>query len=246
MGAIYRRELMAYFTTPIGYVFSAIFFAISGFMFVFFTFNSGTTDVTMYFSVMIVFFIVLIPLLTMKLFSEEKKMGTELVLMTSPVSLVGVVCAKFFAAFTLFAGTLGVSLTLNMISLYKVASKQQVYRVIEKTSSMETFWGCVLGILLAGAALIAIGVFISSLTESQMVAGIASIGVFALLIISSIFVNTLEVEWMRNILKAILILDRFKNFQRGIFDVTTVVYLLSVVTVFLFLTVRVYEKRRWS
>lgn len=246
MGAIYRRELMAYFTTPIGYVFSSIFFAISGFMFVFFTFNSGTTDVTMYFSVMIVFFIVLIPLLTMKLFSEEKKMGTELVLMTSPVSLVGVVCAKFFAAFTLFAGTLGVSLTLNMISLYKVASKQQVYRVIEKTSSMETFWGCVLGILLAGAALIAIGVFISSLTESQMVAGIASIGAFALLIISSIFVKYLEVEWMRNILKAILILDRFKNFQRGIFDVTTVVYLLSVVTVFLFLTVRVYEKRRWS
>ena len=216
------------------------------FLFVFFTFNSGTTDVTMYFSVMIVFFIVLIPLLTMKLFSEEKKMGTELVLMTSPVSLVGVVCAKFFAAFTLFAGTLGVSLTLNMISLYKVASKQQVYRVIEKTSSMETFWGCVLGILLAGAALIAIGVFISSLTESQMVAGIASIGAFALLIISSIFVKYLEVEWMRNILKAILILDRFKNFQRGIFDVTTVVYLLSVVTVFLFLTVRVYEKRRWS
>ena len=77
MGAIYRRELMAYFTTPIGYVFSSIFFAISGFMFVFFTFNSGTTDVTMYFSVMIVFFIVLIPLLTMKLFSEERHFESE-------------------------------------------------------------------------------------------------------------------------------------------------------------------------
>ena len=246
MGAIYRRELMAYFTTPIGYVFSAIFFAISGFLFVFTTFMSGTTDVTAYFSLMIIFFVILIPLLTMKLFSEEKKTGTELVLLTSPVSLVGVVCAKFFAAFTIFAGTLGVSLLLNIISLDVVASEQQEYSFIEKTSSGMTFWGCILGILLAGAALIAIGEFISSLTENQMVSAIGSIGVFALIIISSVFVNFIEAEWLRNILKSIFILDRFQNFQRGVFDVTSVVYYISIVTVFLFLTVRVYEKRRWS
>lgn len=244
MEAIYRRELMAYFTTPIGYVFSAIFFAISGFWFVFSTFMSGTTDVTAYFIALIVFFIVLIPLLTMKLFSEEKKTGTELVLLTSPVSLVGVVCAKFFAAFTLFAGTLGLSLALNMNSLYFVASKQKAY--IENIISIETFLGCVLGVILIGASLIAIGVFISSLTENQIVAAVGSIGVFALIIASSFFVDLIEAEWLRVVVKSILILNRFENFQRGIIDVSTIVYYISIVTVFLFLTVRVYEKRRWS
>lgn len=244
MGAIYRRELMAYFTTPIGYVFSAIFFAISGFFFVFSTFMSGTTDATLYFSVMIVFFIVLIPLLTMKLFSEEKKTGTELILMTSPVSLSGIVCAKFFAAFTIFAGTFGLSLLLNLKSLYSVAQKQKV--LYEKISSTETFWGCVFGILLIGAALIAIGVFISSLTENQIVSAIGSIGAFALIIVSSFFVGLIREEWLRVAIKSILILDRFSNFQRGVFDLTSVVYYISIVTVFLFLTVRVYEKRRWS
>lgn len=243
MGAIYRRELMAYFTSPLGYVYSAIFFAFSGFLFTIHTFGSATTNVSEYFGQIIMYFIILIPILTMKLFSEEKKMGTEMILMTSPVSLIGVVCAKFLAAFTLFAGTFCISAIINVTTLINTAEARNVLR---EDLNLEIFGGCVASILFVGAALISIGVFISSLTENQMIAAVVSIGIFAVLIVGSSFVRIIESEWLRKALKSVLILDRFDNFQRGIFDVTSIVYYISIVTVFLFLTIRVYEKRRWS
>ena len=154
MSAIYKRELLSYFKSPIGYVFSAIFFAISGFCFVSTTVAQGSTNTSEYFAMVLLFFVILIPLLTMKLLSEEKKLGTEQLLLTSPVSLVGVVCAKFFAAFTIFALTLGISSVINMSALYNLAKNQEY--VIAKMN-IPTFLGCILGVLLIGAAFIAIG-----------------------------------------------------------------------------------------
>lgn len=243
MSAIYRREMLSYFTSPIGYVFSAIFFAISGYFFVSNTVAVGTTNTAYYFSTVLLFFVILIPLLTMKLMSEEKKMKTELILMTSPVSLVGIICAKFFAAFTLFAGTLGLSSLLNMFALYDVAKEQEY--VIAKMN-LPTFLGCIAGVLLIGAAFISIGIFISSLTENQIVAAVVSIGAFALVIASSGFADKIENEYLRVAVKWLSVMDRFTGFQRGIFDVTAIIYYVSVTAVFLFLTIRVYEKRRWG
>lgn len=243
MSAIYKRELMAYFTSPIGYVFSAIFFAISGYCFVTTTIASATTNTSTYFAMMLLFFVILIPLLTMKLMSEEKKLKTEQILMTSPVSLVGIICAKFFAAFTIFAGTLGLSALLNMLSLNSLAKEQEY--VISKLN-LPTFLGCILGVLLIGAAFIAIGLFISSLTENQIIAAVVSIGVFALIMASQAFAAGLDNEVLRVIIKWFSVMDRFVGFQRGIFDITALVYYVSLTTVFLFLTVRVYEKRRWE
>ena len=243
MSAIYKRELLAYFKSPIGYVFSAIFFAISGVCFVSSTVSAGTTNTSSYFAMVLMFFVILIPLLTMKLLSEEKKLGTEQLLLTSPVSLVGIVCAKFFAAFTIFAGTLGVSALLNMISLYDLAKKQEY--VIAKMN-IPTFLGCILGVLLIGAAFIAIGLFISSLTENQIVSAVVSIGVFALIIASSAFAANINNTVIRVVVKWFSVMDRFVGFQRGIFDITALVYYISLAAVFLFLTVRVYEKRRWE
>ncbi len=243
MSAIYRRELMAYFTSPIGYVFSAIFFAISGVFFTMSTVNSRTTDTTAYFVTVLMFFVILIPLLTMKLLSEEKKLGTEQLLLTSPVSLVGVICAKFFAAFTIFAGTLGISALLNMASLYAIAKEQE--NVIAKMN-IPTFLGCILGVLLIGAAFISIGLFVSSLTENQIISAIVSIGVFGLMIASTFFASGISSEFLRVIVRWFSVLDRFYNFQRGIFDLTALIYYISITAVFLFLTVRVYEKRRWE
>lgn len=243
MSAIYRRELMAYFTSPIGYVFSAVFFAISGVCFTSSTIGSSTTDSTAYFSMILLFFVVLIPLLTMKLFSEEKKSGTERLLLTSPVSLMGIVFAKFLAAYTLFAGTFALSAFLNMKTLEGIAKEQEY--VISKMS-VPTFFGCFIGVLLIGGAFIAIGIFVSSLTENQIIAAVVSIGVFALMIASSVFAMKIESEIIRVIIKWFSVMDRFYNFQRGIFDFTSVIYYVSLITVFLFLTVRVYEKRRWE
>jgi len=243
MSAIYRRELMAYFTSPIGYVFSAIFFAISGVCFVSTTVSAGSTNTASYFAMILLFFVILIPLLTMKLLSEEKKLGTERLLLTSPVSLVGVICAKFFAAFTIFAGTLGLSSLLNMLALYDIAKKQEY--VIAKMN-LPTFLGCILGVLLIGAAFIAIGLFISSLTENQIISAVVSIGVFALIMASSAFAAGIENDVIRVVVKWFSVMDRFAGFQRGIFDITALVYYVSLAAVFLFLTVRVYEKRRWE
>ena len=243
MSAIYRRELLSYFTSPIGYVFSAIFFAISGYCFVSTTVAAGSTNTAAYFAMVLLFFVVLIPLLTMKLLSEEKKLKTEQILMTSPVSLVGIICAKFFAAFTIFAVTLGVSAVFNMFSLYSIAKEQEY--VIAKMN-LPTFLGCILGVLLIGAAFIAIGLFISSLTENQIIAAVVSIGVFALMMASQSFAAGLDNEVLRVIVKWFSVMDRFAGFQRGIFDITALIYYVSLAAVFLFLTVRVYEKRRWE
>ena len=145
MSAIYRRELMSYFTSPIGYVFSAIFFAISGYCFVSTTIEAQSTNTSTYFAMILLFFVVLIPLLTMKLLSEERKLKTEQILMTSPVSLVGIICAKFFAAFTIFAATLGLSALLNMMTLSSIAKSQKY--VIDKIN-VPTVLSCILGVLL--------------------------------------------------------------------------------------------------
>lgn len=243
MSAIYRRELLSYFSSPIGYVFSAVFFAISGVSFTSSTLGAGTTDSTGYFSMILLFFVILIPLLTMKLLSEEKKAGTEQLLLTSPVSLVGIVFAKFLAAYTLFAGTFALSALLNMNALNSIAKEQEY--VISKMN-IPTFIGCFAGVLLIGGAFIAIGLFVSSLTENQIIAAVVSIGVFALMIASSVFAMSIDNELLRVVIKWFSVMDRFYNFQRGIFDFTAVVYYLSIITVFLFLTVRVYEKRRWE
>lgn len=243
MTAIYRREMRAYFTSPIGYIFVAIFFALSGFVFSISTFGAQTTSSSGYFSTMILFFIILIPILTMKLLSEEKKLKTEQILLTSPISLGGVIGAKFLAAYTIFAGTFLASSAFNIIALATIASKQK--DVIEKLS-LPTVFGSVAGILLLGGVFIAIGLFLSALTENQLVAAISAIGVFVFVFVLSILPSYIGNETLRVVVKWISLYTRFYPFSAGIFDVTSILYYLSFIVIFLFLTVRVYEKRRWA
>lgn len=103
-----------------------------------------------------------------------------------------------------------------------------------------------MGVLLIGGAFISIGIFVSSLTENQIIAAVVSIGVFALMIACSVFAMKLDNEVLRVVVKWFSVMDRFYNFQRGIFDFVSVVYYVSLSAIFLFLTVRVYEKRRWE
>ena len=106
MSAIYKRELRAFFSTPIGYVFTAIFFAVNGALFNYMALRDGTSSqVGAYYMFLMFVFIIIVPLLTMKLFSDEKKQKTEQLLLSAPVSISGMVFGKFFAAYTLFAGT---------------------------------------------------------------------------------------------------------------------------------------------
>lgn len=234
MLAIYKREMRAYFTTPIGYIFIAVFLAVSGFLFGITTLQRQTSDVSTYYQVLMFAYIILIPLLTMKTFCEERRTRTEQLLLTAPVSLTGMVMAKFLSSLTMFASTLLVT------AIY----------FVPLTEYGELNWpralGSMLAMFLIGMTFIAIGIFVSSLTENQFAAAVGTIGIlFALLIVAA--VNSLIDSYaVRAVLSWISIYSRYAYFTYGIFDIAAVVYYVSICAVFLFLSVRVFEKRRWA
>ena len=234
MLAIYKREMRSYFTTPIGYVFIAVFLAVSGFSFALTTLQTQSSDVSLYFQFLMFAYIVILPLLTMKTFAEERRTRTEQLLLTAPVSLPGMVLAKFFAAFTMFFGTLLVSaLYFYPLSLYGDVNWARV-------------WGSLIAMVLIGMTFISIGIFVSSLTENQFTASFATIGILLGLMIVAALNNIIDSYAVRAVLDWISIYSRYMNFTYGIFDFGAVVYYTSLCVVFLFLSVRVFEKRRWS
>lgn len=234
MLAIYKREMRSYFTTPIGYIFCAVFLAAAGAIFSYTTLYAMSSDVTPYFSTLLMSFVVLLPLLTMKLFSDEKRQRTEQLLLTAPVSVWGVVLGKYFAAATIFAGTTAFSsLYFFILAIYgrlKVA----------------VLFGNLLAVLLVGLAFLAVGVFVSSLTESQLAAAIITIGVLLLFMLISLAAEFISVAWIRFIFECLSVWYRFQAFTQGVFDIAGLFYYLSVAAVFLFLTVRVLDRRRWA
>ncbi len=234
MTAVYKRELQAYFTSTTGYIFMAVFLAVSGAMMWFSTFFSSTTSTLNYFFIMIFFFIILIPILTMKLFSEERRSRTDQLLLTSPVSLFGIVAGKFFAAFTLFE----ITFVISMLNLVPVANHGE----INAAEIISNF----VGVSSVAATLIALGIFISALTESQFVAATASIASILGTLIVGIFSSSITNDFIRQAVKWISVLDRFSNFRYGLFDFSSLIYYVSITLVFMFLTVRVLEKRRWA
>ena len=233
MLAIYKREMKAYFITPLGYVFLGVFLLVSGFVFCFTTLYQMTSDLTEYFSTMLLCFVILLPLLTMKLFTEEKRARTEQLLLTSPVSVFSVVGAKFLAAYTMFAGATVFS-GLYFIFLSFFGNVQ-----------IGLLFGNLLAILLVGMTFIAIGVFVSALTETQLSAAILTIGILLGFLALSALSDVISVEWIRFVLSSLSIFYRFQNFAHGIFDIAALVYYLSLSALFLLLTMRAIDRRRW-
>ena len=238
MLAVFKRDFVSYFTMPAGYVFMAVFLAVNGGVFSLFTLQEGVdSSVSSYFTTMIFALIVVIPLLTMKTFSEEKRQKTEQLLMTSPVSLGGMVFGKFLAAYALFAGTFLIG-CLNYTTLYRFAAEDK-----PNTASLA---GSTIALLLLGAAFVAVGLFVSSLTENQIVAAVGTMALIGLLLVLSMLNSYIPFPWLREALSWLSVYSRFSNFTYGIFDFAAVLYYASICFVFLFLTVRIYEKRRWA
>ena len=232
----------------IGYVFVGVFLAISALLCCYTTIMSQTYDTSMYFYFLIFSFIVLIPLLTMKLFAEEKKLRTEQLLMTAPVSIWGMILGKFFAAFTLFAGSVIVS-CINFYPLFAYASADQVNSAYGTPGGpiFAIIAACIIGILFIGAAFIALGLFISSLTENQLAAAIITVAIILGMLLLNIVNGYLtEAPVLRAILNTVCFMSRFAPFQSGLLDPSSLIYYLSFAGVFLLLTVRVYDKRRWA
>ena len=233
MLAIYKRELKAYLTSVIGYAFIALFLAVSGAVFVYTTMYSMTANSSSYFTLMMIFFVVLLPLLTMKSFSEEKKLRTEQLLMTAPISIFGMVMAKYLAALTIFSASMAVAVMPFAILYYYAAVKTAV------------LLGSFVAILLVGAAILAIGVFVSALTENQLTAAVGTVGLVLLFFVISLLNSVIPVYFIRFILSGVSIFSRYQNFTQGVFDFAALFYYISVAAVFLFLTMRIFDRRRY-
>ncbi len=256
MLAIYKKELRSYFINPIGYVFVGVFLAVAALLCCYTTLKSASYNTSTYFTFLIMAFIILIPLLTMKLFSEERKLRTEQLIMTAPISITSTVLGKFFAAFTVFFGSLLAS-CINFIPLYVIAIRERAgesYSAMQVGPVTSEIVGSLIGIVLIGAAFIAIGMFISALTEDQLAAAICTIGVILFMVIMG-YVNMMTDSSGNQIISSyavrfvidwISVMSRFYNFGYGIFDFAAIIYYFSLCAVFVFLTVRVYDRRRWS
>ncbi len=236
MLAVFKRELRAYFTGVVGYVFMVVFLAIAGAVFCYTTLFSMSADVTSYFVIMLLISAIILPILTMKSFSEERKLKTEQLLLTSPVSLTSMVMGKFFAAFTMFAAALIFS-SLYFLILIPYAI----------TFRLAVLLGNILALLLVGGVFISVGLFVSSLTENQLSAAVGTIGIIlgflAIGLISSLIPDKYAIRF---VLDSISVFGRFSSFTSGYFDIAAIVFYLSLSSLFIYLTVRIYDRRRYN
>jgi ABC-2 type transport system permease protein len=250
--AIFKKEMRLYFTSPVAWVVFTIFLLIAGYffysIFAFFTLASmqsamnpqmgrdlNVTDSVMrpLFSNISVILLLLMPLVTMRLFAEERRAGTIELLLTYPVRDGAVLAGKYLAAFGLYAIMIGLTLLYPGIVVY--------------FARLE--WGPILtgylGLLLMGATFIAVGVFASSLTENQIVAAITTFGallIFWILGWSADYAGGTAGK----VLQFLSILEHNDSFSKGVLDTKDVLYYLNFTVLALFLTLRSLEARRWK
>ena len=242
-----RRELASYFVSLTGYVIIAVVMFLIGLSF----WNilsalegqSTPTPVTEIFYQTVYFWLILLlsaPVITMRLFALEKYSGTFETLMTTPVSNLQVVLAKFSAAITFY--------TIMWLPMIACVFILRHYTKDPTAIDYGAIGGTFLGIFLLGCFFMSVGCFASSLTKSQIIAAITSSALGITLFLLS-FVGqrvTLQSDWVNQALNYISIIEQMSDFSRGIVDTRWIVFYVSLTVFFLFLTHRVVESRRWK
>ena len=233
MFPIYRRELRSYLGSPIGYVFIGMFLLISNLFFYLNNILMASSNIVPLFMNMQMLFMLLIPLLTMRLFSEEFKQKTDQMILTAPLRLKSIVLGKFFAAMTVFL--IALAFTLLWVVIVTLYGTVPVMSVI----------GNYVAIILAACMFIAIGMFISTLTENQLSAAVLSFAVFFGLYLLDYAVAAIDIQGVKEVISWLSVYVRFTGFTRGIFFVSDAVFYLCVTGAFLFLSVRVLKRKQW-
>ncbi|MBW7572928.1 ABC transporter permease subunit [Caproiciproducens faecalis] len=234
MRAITKRELKAYFTSPIGYVCVATILALYGYYFFQVLMLRSSSYISNVYSTMFIWSMMIVPIITMRSFSEEMRNRTDQALLTAPVGVTSIVAGKFLAAFAVFAiAMVGTLIPVAVIGLFSAPEWALIF-------------GNFFGSLLFGAAMISIGVFISSLTQSQIVAAIGTFGVSILLLVVDQLTGLVSNPVAVKLIGWLSFNTRYQPFTKGIFDISSLVFFLSVIAVFIFLTARKLESRRWS
>lgn len=233
MSAVFKREFRSYFSTPIGFIVLAAFYFFLGLYFSL-IYSYGSPDIATVIVAMSTVIVFAMPILTMRLMSEDRRQKVDQALLTAPVSLTSIVLGKFFAALAVFA--IGFAPTL----IFEIIVASYV------TVNIMSYIYALFGMLLLGSALIAIGMFISSLTESAVISAILTLVINILVLYMSSFASMVSVSWIATIIEKAAFITAFENFGQNIFSVADVVYFVSISAAFLFLCVRSLDKRRWA
>lgn len=224
MFAVLKKELKSYFLSPIGYIVIGIFLLCFSVFFYLTVFNSNTVDLGgLYYYTALYGLIIIIPILTMRTFSEERKNGTEQLLLTSPTGMFKVVMGKFFAALSVILITLVISLMFFGIISY-----------FGKANILTTLVA-ILGFILMSMAAISVGMLASSLTENQIIAGVITV---AFLVIS-LFIGSISSS-----LEGLTLIDYYLKFAQGIISIENIISLLLFTFVFISLTIIVMQRRK--
>ena len=223
MRAIFKREMRAYFASPVGYVVVAALLALYGFFYYQVMAIGSSSYITQVFSTMFMFSMMIMPIITMRSMSDDRKNKTDQALITAPVSVTGIVMGKFLAAF----------------GVYFIANTLALLPAITMSFFSSAFpWGILFGN--------SIGVFISGLTISQVIAAIGTFVIAVFLMFVDQIASALSGNFIGTILTWISFTSRYDTFTQGIFSVSSCVYFISVAAVFVFLTARRVESRRWN
>ena len=224
MWAVYKKELKSYFLSPIGYVVIGILLLVCSMFFYLTTVQYGSIDLgALYFYAALYGLIVTVPILTMRMFAEERKTGTEQLILTSPISMIDVVLGKLLAALAVIVITLLISFMYFFIVSYFGAPNLTVVLVH------------MLGFILVSAAALSIGMFASSITENQIIAGIITIA----FLIMSLFIPDLG-----NGFPDISIMNFYQKFPSGVISLTEVVGSISFTAMFIAFTIIVMQRRK--
>jgi ABC-2 type transport system permease protein len=233
--AICKKEFKSYFLSPIAYVFITVYLVASSFLFFQTFFLNNQAEMRGYFGFLPWIFLFFIPAITMRSWAEERKVKTLELLLTWPVSDFQVVAGKFLAAFGFLTVTVLLSLTIPITIM--LIGKPDVGPII----------GGYIGVLLMGGAYLAVGMWVSSYTENQIIAFIlAAIATFVLFIIGSPFIVIFAPNVLAPFLSFIGLGTHFESIQRGVIDSRDIIYYCSVIGFFLFLNIQSLASRKWE
>ncbi len=224
MTAIFKKELNSYFKTMLAYVFLGMFALVVGLFFTTNNIMAGSSSYMIVLSNVNYVMVLLVPILTMRLFSEERKTKSDQLLFTAPVTTIGVVMAKYCAAMVVLLA--GLATTLVQVVILYIFGAPYVGEIL-----LGYF-----GFMLMGSAFIAVGVFISSLSSNQLTAAVATMGILLMFWMLDALVGQVSDPVAGGLLSFVSIFSYFSDFQRGILSATSVVYLTTFTALFLYLT----------
>jgi ABC-2 type transport system permease protein len=288
MLAVFKRELRAYFSSPIGFVVIGLFLFMSAIFFAASNLLGASSEYNGLLSTMAFIFLFIVPILTMRLLTEEKRQHTDQMLVTSPLSVTAIVIGKYLAAVAVFLIMLLVTVLFPVMMSFFSLLGLEWWKIL----------GGYIGLFLLGAAFIAVGLFFSSLTESQIVAAVATYTALLVMWIIDALISMVPTQWFygvafvalvaagiallvwlstRSVLATVVaavvlgggiaalavlqstlfegliakvmawfsLLKRYEDFNLGILGLSPVVYYLSFSAAFVFLTVRMIDRKRW-